>query len=91
MVLCSPGGGANVTITTNTPNVTIGNLKPNTVYWFRVAAVNEAGTGPYSPAINVTITQPVPDNILIIVLTVVGGTCLLAVCMILLVVTCVCR
>ena len=80
-----------MTITSSTPNVTISNLKPSTVYWFRVAAVNEVGTGPYSPAINVmaapTNATTEGDHVLIIVTSVVGGTCLVSAGTIFLVIT----
>eukprot|EP00731_Ephydatia_muelleri_P027720 Em0019g593a len=90
VVLYSSGREANVTITSSTPNVTISNLKPSTVYWFRVAAVNEVGTGPYSPATNATTQSGLPtegDHVLIIVTSVVGGTCLVSAGTIFLVIT----
>jgi FtsP/CotA-like multicopper oxidase with cupredoxin domain len=46
-----------VTATVNTPTLvtyTRGGLNPNTPYWFRVAARNAAGTGPYSNVVTAT-------------------------------------
>ena len=85
-----------MTSTVTVPNVTIGNLVPNTRYWIKVAAVSENGTGPFSPAVNITTKAvtlvPVVDNQLLnIIVGVVGGASALAVCIIIFVVAIVCR
>ena len=85
-----------MTTTVIVPNFTMGNLVPNTRYWIKVAAVNENGTGPFSPAVNITTKAvtllPVVDNqLLVIIIGVVGGASALVVCIIIFVVAIVCR
>ena len=83
-----------MTITVTVPNVTMGNLVPNTRYWIKVAAVNENGTGPFSPAVNITTqadTSVVNNQLLDIIIGVVGGVTLLSIFTIIFVVAIVCR
>lgn len=49
-------GSTGIVIVTNSTNVTVGSLHPNSLYWCSVAARNSAGLGPSTTVLERTLS-----------------------------------